>query len=212
MIEFKITEESIIKINKIINEMEGDSFHNHYHIIYDIITSIDSNEVKYMEIGSYAGASISLISSHPKVTKSYSLDIGSPISKEIPIKNVNHFKNEKCEYTYIEGNSMDKEVIDTILRLVEELDVLFIDGDHSYNAVINDFKNYNSLVKKGGYLIFDDYMDSTHSPDVKQSVDWIVNNLILNNYSVIGSIAYDLLSKTNIPYMKQSNVYILRKN
>ena len=94
MIEFKITEESIIKINKIVNEMEGGSFHNHYHIIYDIISSIDSDKVKYMEIGSYAGASVSLMSSHPKVTKSYSLDIGTPISKEIPIKNVNHFKNK----------------------------------------------------------------------------------------------------------------------
>jgi len=212
MIDFKITEESIVKINEIINEMEGDSFHNHYHIIYDIISSIDSDKVKYMEIGSYAGASVSLMSSHPKVTKSYSLDIGTPISKEIPIKNVNHFKNKKCEYTYIEGDSMNKETINTVLGLVEEIDVLFIDGDHSYNAVINYFKNYNSLVKKGGYLIFDDYMDSKHSPDVKKSVDWIVNNLILNNYNVIGSITYDLLSKTNIPDMDQSNIYILRKN
>ena len=211
MVEFKITEESIIKIDEIIKHMDGSSFHNHYHIIYDIITSIDNDNITYMEIGSYAGASISLMSSHPKVKNSYSLDIGNPIPKEIPIKNVNRFKNEKCNYLYIEGNSMSNQTIDKVKSINPQVDVLFIDGNHFRNAVISDFNNYKSLIKSGGYIIFDDYMDYKHSPEVKPAVDFIVNNLPPNEYEIIGSLVYDLLIKTNRPNIKQSNVFILRK-
>ncbi len=37
-----------------------------------------------------------------------------------------------------------------------KLDVLFIDGDHSYKGVKSDFKMYSRLVKKGGLIIFHD--------------------------------------------------------
>lgn len=212
MLEFKITEDSIKKIDDIIDKMDGGSFHNHYHIIYDIISSINGDNVTYMEIGSYAGASASLMSSHPKVKKVYSLDIGNPILKEIPIKNVNYFKTDMCQYTYIEGNSLHSSTVSKVKDEISEVDVLFIDGDHSYNAVISDFKSYSPLVKDGGYIIFDDYMDYRHSPEVKPSVDYIVKNLLKNKYDIIGSLVYDLLKRTNRPSIPQSNVYILKKN
>ena len=34
---------------------------------------------------------------------------------------------------------------------------LIIDGDHSDFGVNHDFYNYRHLVKRGGYIIFDDY-------------------------------------------------------
>ena len=34
---------------------------------------------------------------------------------------------------------------------------MFIDGDHSYQAVFNDFYMYKDLVEVGGYIVFDDY-------------------------------------------------------
>lgn len=211
MIEFKITEESIEKIDYIIDNMEGKSFHNHYHIIYDIITSIESESVTYVEIGSYAGASISLMSSHPKVKKAYSLDIGNPIPKEVPIRNVNFFKNDQCKYSYIEGDSLKKCIIDKVNSEILEASVIFIDGDHSYDAVISDFNNYANLVKSGGYIIFDDYMDHRHSPEVRPAVDDIVKNLDTSEYDIIGSLEYELLYKTNRPNLSRSNVFIIKK-
>ena len=47
------------------------------------------------------------------------------------------------------------------------MDILFIDGDHTYDGVKNDFERYNKYVKKNGYVIFDDY----HHPIIQKYVD-----------------------------------------
>lgn len=40
------------------------------------------------------------------------------------------------------------------------IDVLFIDGDHTYEGVKQDFEMYSGLVKKGGIIAFHDIVDS----------------------------------------------------
>jgi predicted O-methyltransferase YrrM len=42
----------------------------------------------------------------------------------------------------------------------EQFDIIFIDADHSYQGVSNDFELYRRKVKKDGYIIFHDYGDS----------------------------------------------------
>lgn len=37
------------------------------------------------------------------------------------------------------------------------IDVLFIDGDHSYEGCKADYEKYEPWVREGGYIIFDDY-------------------------------------------------------
>lgn len=208
---FDVTEDSINIVNKISNEMVGNTFHNHYHILYDIANSFKKENLVYLEIGAYAGGSASLMSYHHKVRKSYSIDIGNPINKDIPIKNVYTFKNNNCEYHYFHGNSMDKNIINEVKSKIDFIDILFIDGDHSYHSVISDFKNYSDLVVSGGYVIFDDYLDNIHSPEVKTAVDFLCKSLD-SNYEIIGSLNYDLLSKTDNPNLGGSNEFILRKN
>lgn len=39
----------------------------------------------------------------------------------------------------------------------DSIDILYIDGDHSYEAVLQDLKLYYDKVKKGGLIIGDDY-------------------------------------------------------
>jgi cephalosporin hydroxylase len=209
MIPFKITSDSLIRLNQIISSMDDKTFHNHYHILYDICDSID-NDITYLEIGAFAGGSASLVSSHINVTKVISVDLGQPINPSIPIRNVNKFKHENCKYDYIQGNSQDKNVIDEVFNMVDKVDILFIDGDHSKNGVIRDFENYSSLVKKGGYILFDDYMDSQFSPQVKIAVDELVKNNSFNEYEIIGSLVYPQLISTNVN-LKSSNEFILKK-
>jgi predicted O-methyltransferase YrrM len=43
-----------------------------------------------------------------------------------------------------------------------ELDFLFVDGDHSYEGVWQDFRDYAPLVREGGLIAFHDIM-----PDFK---------------------------------------------
>jgi effector-binding domain-containing protein len=210
MKENNISIESIEITNRIISEMESHSFHNHFHILYDICNLIDK-DITYLEIGCFAGASASLVSSNNLVKKSYSIDLGQPISRKIPIKNVNNFKNPSCEYTYVEGNSNDVEVIKSINDQVNCVDILLIDGDHSYKGVLNDFKNYEELVCEGGYVVFDDYLDKKHSPEVKPAIDDLIKTLDEKKYEIIGSIKYDLIKMTNLPNHPSSNMFILKK-
>lgn len=210
-VNFKITEESIEKVNNIINKMNGESFHNHYHIIYDICTSIEHENITYLEIGTFAGGSASLISSHPKVKKVISIDLGYPIDKSIPIENVSKFKHNECEYFYIQGDSTNQETISKLKSISTKIDILLIDGNHNYDWVINDFNNYCDFVKKGGYIIFDDYKDEKYSPEVRIAVDELINTLDETKFQIIGSLKYDSISKTNVPYLSSSNEFILRK-
>jgi predicted O-methyltransferase YrrM len=209
-IPFTITLDSIDKVNYIITNMENKSFHNHYHILYDLCNSFNHNEISYLEIGAFAGGSASLVSTNPKVRKVYSVDLGTPINKEIPIRNVNKFKNKNCSYDYFEGSSFDEKTISLVEKTVKSVDILFIDGDHSHNGVLNDFKNFSNLVKPGGYIVFDDYMDNIHSPKVKGAVDYIVSELLNDEYDVYGSLIYPEITNTNIE-KPSSNEFIIRK-
>ena len=76
-IPFNITKNSLDKVNFIIENMENKSFHNHYHILYDICDSFNHNDITYLEIGAFAGGSASLVSTNPKVKKVYLFKVRS---------------------------------------------------------------------------------------------------------------------------------------
>lgn len=66
-------------------------------------------------------------------------------------------------HTFIHGDSAACE-------FPEPLDVLFIDGEHSYAAVTLDFGQHRPMVKEGGVVLFH---DSYSCPDVKSFCDEI---------------------------------------
>jgi len=59
-----------------------------------------------------------------------------------------------------------------------EIDLVFIDGDHSYEGVKNDFERFGKRVRVGGAVLFDDAFDEglfkTHSDTVGRLVKGIV--------------------------------------
>lgn len=208
-LDFKITSDSLDNIINISENMEGKTFHYHTHILYDIRTSLGESMITYFEIGSFAGGSASLISSHKYPTKCFSLDIGYPIPQEIVERNVTKFKNPNSFFTYFKGNSQDPELIEYVKKNIKDIDILFIDGDHTRKAVLSDFYNYSELVKEGGYIVFDDYLDFEFSPEVKGAVDEIVEKIKGDNYKIIGPIKYDILSK--FTSMDHNSLFIIKK-
>ena len=58
----------------------------------------------------------------------------------------------------IRGNSHSKKSMSAVKSIVKEqqLDFLFIDGDHSYLGAKTDFLMYSPLVRKGGLIAFHD--------------------------------------------------------
>ena len=55
----------------------------------------------------------------------------------------------------IRGLSVD--VIQSVRDVTPDLDLLFIDGDHSYEGVKADWEAYKKFLKKGSVVIFHDY-------------------------------------------------------
>jgi len=143
--------------------------------------------------------------------------LGEPIPKVQVLENVINYKNNNNYYKYIQGNS---QIIESKNQVIEALnnsraigysnkiDLLFIDGDHSLNGVLADFNMYSDLVSIGGYIVFDDYYDDVHSPDVKKALDEIIlPNLV--DYEIIGTLENTLGAYPS--ELKEGNCFVIKR-
>ena len=87
------------------------------------------------------------------------------------------FKNNINKYgfhdiiNYIQGNSND---IGSKWEM--PIDLLLIDGDHSYEGIKNDYEKWSPFMVKNGLILFHDYNSENH-PDVKEYIN--------HNYNII---------------------------
>lgn len=199
---------SLKLVQSISNKLEDNTFHHHYYILYDIINCYPKNyKVNYVEIGCYAGASACLMLQRPN-TNVISIDLGYPISPNIVHSNIEKMNKLNNSFKYIKGNSQSVDTIKLLQQHVDEIDILFIDGDHSYQGVINDFLLYEQLVKTGGYIIFDDYNDWKYSPEVKLAVDSIIPTLE-GRYKIIGTLPNKFKARPD--WLTEGNDFIIQK-
>lgn len=212
---FSITQHSLDLTRKISEGISDQTFHHHFHILYDIARSFpDELELNYLEIGCFAGASACLMAQRPK-TNIYSIDLGDPIPKEVVFENIQKFNPHDNRFEYIQGNSHSTETKSYVKNLGIQFDILFIDGDHSFNGVIKDFMMYYPLVKTGGYLVFDDYGDIRFSPEVKTAVDYILKNYW--GFQIFGAFGKEFGARGECPslsadpYDRDSNEFVIQK-
>ncbi|HEY4135965.1 MAG TPA: class I SAM-dependent methyltransferase [Alphaproteobacteria bacterium] len=68
------------------------------------------------------------------------------------------FRKRGQTLRFIEGNSHEPATKDALTSTLggRKVDLLFIDGDHSYAGVKSDFEMYRDLVKPGGLVVFHD--------------------------------------------------------
>jgi predicted O-methyltransferase YrrM len=110
------------------------------------------------EIGSYLGASACFLASGGwnRIGKLYCIDTWeNDAMSEGPRKTFDAFLRNTSVFKDIvalKGKSTDVAEL-----VVGPVDLLFIDGDHSYQAVIADLKAYLPKVKVGGLLILHDW-------------------------------------------------------
>jgi len=77
------------------------------------------------------------------------------------------------------GKTTDHVILERYER--HSVDLLIIDADHSYEAVMNDFAQWYPRVKPNGYIFFHDYIDleQNGTNGVQKAVDEIVPELKL---------------------------------
>jgi cephalosporin hydroxylase len=66
--------------------------------------------------------------------------------------------------SYLNGSTTQPKTLAAVERLLrgELLDLLFIDGDHSFEGVRSDFLTYRHLVRPGGIIAFHDIQTDGH--------------------------------------------------
>jgi predicted O-methyltransferase YrrM len=206
-----ITLESHNILKNINQQITGRVFHNHTHILYDLRTMIQKDLAVYLEIGTCSGSSFCLILQHNKKTKVIGIDDGTtaPGGIETTLKNINKLNVHNYDNELIIGSSSDESIIKNIKQQISGIDIFFIDGNHSFEAVVSDFLNYKDLILQGGYVVFDDYHDYKWSPQVKHAVDYMFNVGIFEGFEVLGYLE-NTVTKEN-KYKPFCNEFILKK-
>lgn len=104
-----------------------------------------------VEIGIKEGGNLKILST---LLPEEGLAIGIDPRKEIPWK----MNDAKCKVSHIAGDSHSKDTIKKLVMLLkgQKIDLLFIDGDHSYQGMLQDFKDYSPFVRDGGIIAIHD--------------------------------------------------------
>jgi predicted O-methyltransferase YrrM len=118
---------------------------------------------RLLEIGTWSGGSLFLFS---RVATSdahvISVDLpdgefgGGYPSWKTPL--YRSFARSGQRLDLLRADSHDPRTVEQVRALLggEQLDFLFIDGDHSYDGVRHDFESYSTLVRPGGLIGFHD--------------------------------------------------------
>lgn len=152
--------EDIVKANKASQDPEE---------LKELLGLIIRSEIKtVLEIGThlgYSGANWYRAFEDAKI-------IG--IEKEIP-----KFHDNQWWDNLIFNDSHDEETLETVKdflldienNVIRSVDLLFIDGDHRYEAVKKDYEMYSPLVQAGGFIVFHDVILKDH-PEVEVYKFW----------------------------------------
>ena len=200
--------------------IEGRICHSSIILLHILSNIININN--YMEIGVHNGGSITMIlSGKNKNINIIGIDLFEDIYDETKhlnkekfttyqyfkrdnlsitktmhnIEKVKQYYNNNSKIFMIQGNSYFDETENNFKYKINdtELDLLFIDGDHTLDGVKNDFERYSKYVKKEGYIIFDDY----HHPIIKTYCDKLLketpNIKLITKFKSFNSNAIDLL-------------------
>jgi len=151
----------------------------------------------FAEIGRFKGGStIIFASALPDGAELWSYDLHVPLRPDVP------------------GEQLDRELADALARygldrkvhLVvadsrtvdpppETLELLFVDGDHSYEGARADYERWREFVRPGGHLLFHDAVDTGRYGNVYPGVARLVREIVARDDGFLrapgaGSIAH----------------------
>jgi cephalosporin hydroxylase len=73
----------------------------------------------------------------------------------------------------VRGNSRDPAIVKRVSALIPNgVELLFIDGDHTYEGVSTDYRLYSPLVRPGGIIALHDILPHPRHPDIQVDRFW----------------------------------------
>lgn len=72
------------------------------------------------------------------------------------------------------GDSHDPQMVKSVKRFLNgaKLDILFIDGDHTYEGVKEDWETYSPFVREDGIVVFHDIVEHLTEPTCQVEPLW----------------------------------------
>lgn len=137
---------------------------------------VKEQNCKYiMEIGTYRGGTLFVFSqlADPRATiisLDFHLTFFGKVRGTLQKSLLRRFVRNGKSLFLLRQNSHLPETLKVVRDILQEheLDFLFIDGDHSYEGVREDFMMYSPLVREGGLIAFHDVAESGGSREVNR--------------------------------------------
>jgi predicted O-methyltransferase YrrM len=199
-----------VKIAETISKnVSGYMCHEMVHILYVLKEMMGEDCKNYVEIGTHNGGSIITTMQSAHKTKFLGLDAWPRMGDMTKtVENIDKHNTHNHEYELIKGDSTKDETLEKVTSIVDSVDLLFIDGGHEYDVVINDFERYSKLVSKNGIIVFDDYLmfekpnpfnavEKKRKGQVRLAVDDIVEKYS-DSYNIIGILPNKAEANTKI--------------
>jgi len=117
-----------------------------------------------IEIGSFRGRSLAMLALALRGARSDAKLLSVDPHTELP-HNAQHVRNALAEWGEERRLMQHIGPSDEAHRLLRPgcASFIFIDGDHSFDAVVKDFENYRDLLAPGGVMAFHDYGCGPHN-------------------------------------------------
>lgn len=126
--------------------------------------------IRYVcEIGTARGGTLFLLmrASRPDATI-ISIDLKNPLQNRLVLQSA---RRDKQRLHLLQQDSHELRTLTRVKKILQgnELDLLFIDGDHSFESVKKDYEFYSPLVTEGGIIGFHDIVPDQYITERKRT-------------------------------------------
>lgn len=161
------------------------SFHDHVRLLGYLSLLIADLPGDLVEIGVWKGKSLMLMN---EICNHERRVIGiDPFALDKQFEEFSHYKELLLpDAVVIRGFS--ELAAERFYSLEPKVALLHIDGGHLRRNVLLDFLLYSPSVVPGGFIVFDDYGDFQHSPEVGPAVDLLRATGFFQGFKVLGCV------------------------
>lgn len=197
--DYKKYIEDIIRIGDLTakREYKGQHYRRNYERAFILMSLLHKYKIsKFLEFGTGRGFSVACVLFLNPKTEAYTIDINCQDNTK---KLISSLGIDISNATFIKAKS------NSIKFVLPDVDMVFIDGGHTFDEVKNDFEISKKICKKG-FIVFDDfrkkhkgvkkYIKSIVGEKILvQSDSWIIKNDLIhkvgNSDTIIDGKEYD---------------------
>jgi len=161
------------------------SFHDHVRLLGYLALLLEGVAGDVVEIGVWKGKSLVLMN---EVCNGERRVIGiDPLELPNQLEEFSHYHKTLFPQAHI-LRGYSEMCAERFYALSPQVALLHIDGGHLGRHVLLDFLLYSPSVVQGGFIVFDDYGDYLHSPEVGPAVDLLRATGYFKGFHVLGCV------------------------